>query len=54
MVAAAEDRAGADWAGDPQRRRRPVRPGTELSVIQEAHDAIVALPVEGRLDDGVG
>ena len=31
-----------------------VRPGTELSVIQEALDAIVALPVEGRLGDGVG
>jgi len=31
-----------------------VRPGTELSVIQEALDAIVAPPVEGRLDDGVG
>ena len=31
-----------------------VRPGTELSVIQEALDAIVALPVEGLLDVRVG
>jgi hypothetical protein len=30
-----------------------VRPDTDLAHVQEALDAIVALPVEGRLDDGV-
>ena len=31
-----------------------VRPGTDLSLVQEALDAIVALPVEGLLDVRVG
>ena len=31
-----------------------VRPGTDLSLVQDALDAIVALPVEGLLDVRVG